>query len=257
MRTSNKEAKEFFKIANTKFIDNTFIIEDHSLHYIQTGDNDNPTLLFVHGSPGSWDAYRDYLIDSLLLTKYRIISIDRPGFGYSDFGEAQNLKVQSRIINLFVKTIDNQKPVVLIGHSFGGPVVVKMASDSPNYYQQTIILAGALDPDAEKPEKWRWLIMNKPLRYFIPGAMRTANDELWWLKRDLSDLRSGLKKVTGNITIIHGTEDNLVPYSNVPFMEKEFYNAKSVNVITIKNGNHFIPWEHFELVRNTLYDLKF
>ena len=33
--------------------------------------------------------------DSLLLQKFRMVSVDRPGFGYSDYGQPQHLDVQS------------------------------------------------------------------------------------------------------------------------------------------------------------------
>ena len=52
--------------------------------------------------------------------------------------------------------------------------------------------------------------------------------------------------------IIHGTKDQLVPFSNVPFMEKELINAKSIDVIAIEGANHFIPWEHFDVIRDRL-----
>jgi pimeloyl-ACP methyl ester carboxylesterase len=254
---STSETKVFFDTAKTTYADQTFTFNGFKIHYIQTGNKQKPTLFFVHGSPGSWDAYKDYLKDSLLLKKYRLIAIDRPGFGYSDFGSAEDLQVQALHISRFLKTIDNQKPIVLIGHSMGGPVVVKMATLEPKRYRHLVILAGAIDPKAEKPEIWRYFIMKKPIRYLIPGALRPANDELWWLKSDLIDMKPTLKNIISDITIIHGTKDPLVPYSNMAFMQKEFINAKSIHTIPIENANHFIPWEHYDEIRNVLLDLKF
>ena len=51
------------------------------IHYVQTGNDSLPTLIFIHGTPGSWNAFEMYLRDSLLRAHYRMISIDRPGFG--------------------------------------------------------------------------------------------------------------------------------------------------------------------------------
>lgn len=257
MRMNSKKTKAFFDAANTVFIDKTVDFKTFEIHYLQTGNNLNPTLFFVHGSPGSWDAYKDYLKDTLLQKKYRMIAIDRPGFGYSNFGKAEDLKIQAERISTFIKSIDNQKPIVLIGHSMGGPVIVKMATIEPKWYSHLVILAGAIDPNAENPEVWRSFIMKKPIRYLIPGAMRPANDELWWLKQDLVDMEPNLKKITSKIIVIHGTKDPLVPYSNMAFIQKEFVNAKSMDTISIKNANHFIPWEHYDLIRNELLKLKF
>lgn len=256
MRFSNKETVNFFGASKTEFQDKTIVFDGYKMHYVATGNAQNPTLFFIHGSPGSWNAFKEYLKDTLLLKKYRMIAIDRPGFGYSDFGNAQNLKVQSQRISEFIKKIDNKKPLILVGHSVGGPVVAQLAVDNPSWYKRLVILAGSLDPKAENPEKWRTVIKVSPLRYLIPGALRPSNDELWWLKQDLVDLEPELKKITCDVTIIHGTKDALVPYSNVAFMQKMFVNAKSLDTITIEKANHFIPWSHYEIVRNALLNIQ-
>ncbi len=256
MRMSPNKTKSFFEKAKTNFISEKFSISEHDIHYIQTGENDKPTLVFIHGSPGSWDAFKEYLKDSLLLKKYRMIAIDRPGFGYSNFGQAEDLQTQSKRINAFLKTKDNKQPVILIGHSMGGPVITEMTTLAPDKYKTLVIIAGSIDPDAEKPENWRKVIKTKPIRYLIPGAMRPANDELWLLKQDLKDLKPLLKNIKSEILIIHGTKDQLVPYSNVGFIQKEFVNAKSMDLISIKDANHFIPWTHFETIRDALLNIK-
>lgn len=256
MRMTPKEDKVFFDTAKLKYKDSSIAIDDSKIHYIETGKKENPTLFFVHGSPGSWDAYKDFLKDTLLLKKYRMIAIDRPGFGYSDFGNAKNLYEQAHLIEALVEKIKNGKNIYLIGHSYGGPVIVKMAVDKPNDFKEIVILAGAIDPDAETPEKWRAVFKSKPLRYIVPGALRPANDELWWLKTDLKNMKPTLNKITTNVLIIHGTKDPLVPYSNAAFIQKEFINAESMELISIKDANHFIPWEHFAEIRDKLLTLK-
>ena len=256
MRMTKKETKAFFATSKTEYIDALLPVEEYTIHYIETGNKNASTLFFVHGSPGSWDAYKEYLKDSLLLPKFRLIAIDRIGFGYSNFGEAVNLKTQAAILEKFVNLISNGKPIYLIGHSLGGPVIVQMAADQPNQYEELIILSGSVDPNAETTENWRNVIKTKPLRYFIPGALRPANDELWWLKKDLFLLRDNLINVTSKVTIIHGTKDSLVPFSNVAFMRREFVNAKSLDIIPIENANHFIPWDHYYFIRDVLYRLE-
>lgn len=256
MRTSPTKTKKYFAEVGISYKDLTAIIDEHPIHYIETGHPDKPTLFFVHGSPGSCNAFERYLTDTLLLQKYRMIAVDRPGYGYSKFGNPQDLLTQARWLNSLVKLKNNNKPILLAGHSMGGPLIVKMAVLKPNMYKQLLILSGSIDPDAENPEKWRAVIMRRPLRYLIPGAMKQSNDELWWLKTDLKEMKPELAKISSEVTIIHGTKDPLVPYSNVAFMEKEFVNARSITVIPIKDANHFIPWQHFEEIRNVLYNLQ-
>ena len=256
LRMTSKETKTFFAAAKTDYIDSSKEIDGFTIHYIETGNKNASTLFFVHGSPGSWDAYKDYLKDTLLLSKYRMIAIDRIGFGYSNFGHAENLKTQSFIIEKFTNLIANTKPIYLVGHSLGGPTVVQMAAEKPSAYATLVVLSGAVDPSAETPETWRAFIKVKPIRYLIPGALRPSNDELWWLKSDLYDLKPKLQNITSKVIIIHGTKDPLVPYSNMAFMKREFVNAKSVETISIKDANHFIPWEHYKEIRDVLYKLE-
>lgn len=257
MRMTPKKTTSYFSKTNTTFKDVTYkISEIHQIHYIETGDATKPTLLFLHGSPGSWDAYKKYLSDQDLQKKYRLIAIDRPGFGYSNFNEAANLNKQANLILPFIISKNNGQPITLIGHSMGGPVAVKLATKNPNLFKNIVILAGAIDPKAETPEEWRPILMAKPIRYLIPGAFRPSNDELWWLKEDLIDMKFQLYKIKSNVIIIHGTEDSLVPYSNVVFMEKAFKNAQKIETISIDKADHFIPWTHYEIIKKSLIGLE-
>ncbi len=255
MRYTKKETKHFFGEAKLSYKDTVFTTQGRDIHYIMTGRNDLPTLFFIHGSPGSWNAFKDYMKDSLLLQKYRLVAIDRPGFGYSNFGDAEGLLPQCNQIEALIKSLDNKQPTTLIGHSLGGPVVVKLAAMQPTWYKNLVVLSGSVDPEAETPEKWRAVIKAVPIRFLIPGALRTSNDELWFLKKDLYDLKPTLKNITADVLIIHGTKDPLVPYSNVPFMKFEFVNARSMKVIAMKDANHFIPWEHYDEIRDALLKL--
>ena len=255
MRMSVKQTKSFFNASKTSYVDSTVVINENKIHFIQTGNVNGPTLFFVHGSPGSWDAFKLYLTDSVLLKKFRMIAIDRPGFGFSNFGESKKLFEQAHLIEAFSTKIKNNQNCYLIGHSYGGPVIVKMAIDMPNDFAGIIVLAGAVDPEAENPEKWRYFFKAKPFRYIVPGALRPANDELWWLKEDLKIMKPTLNKIKTRVLIIHGTNDNLVPYSNVAFMKTQFINAKNIDIISIKEADHFIPWSHFEIIRDQLKKL--
>lgn len=256
MRNSSKETKLFFETAKVSYKDTVITINAIPIHYVETGNPTAPTLFFVHGSPGSWNAYQNYLKDSLLLKKFRMIAVDRPGFGDSNFRKAENLGTQSYLLEALIERIKNEAPIYLIGHSMGGPVIVKMATEKPKDYKGLIVLAGSVDPEAEEPENWRYIFKSKPGRYLVPGALQPSNDELWWLKDDLKKMKPSLHKVLSEVLIIHGTEDNLVPFSNVAFMKQQFVNAKSVSVVSIKGANHFIPWEHYDLIRNALLELK-
>nr|WP_299385368.1 alpha/beta hydrolase [Allomuricauda sp.] len=254
MRTSSKDTKLFFAEHGVDYLEHTVAVEGTEIHYIQTGQQNAPTLVFIHGSPGSWDAYKSYLTDSVLTKRFRLISVDRPGFGKSDFRRSMALEPQALLLNRLLSGLDNGKKFTLIGHSYGGPLVVQMALEQPELHSHLVVLAGALDPAAEKPEKWRKPLTWFPLKYLVPGALKPSNDELWMLKEDLKQLQprlSGLKLPT---LVIHGKEDKLVPYQNVGFMKHEFSNVDRLKVIPIENENHFIVWTQEHLIKKSILD---
>lgn len=254
-RTSDSKAVEEFAKAGIKLQTKTLIINNRKLHYVFTGADSLPTIVFVHGSPGSWDAFGQYLKDPDLLKKFRMVSIDRPGFGYSDFGDAINLEEQSLIITPLFQEIKNGKPIFLVGHSLGGPMIVQLAVDNPGMFSALVILAGSIDPSEENPEKWRKIFMNNPLQYLVPGAMRPSNEELWYLKKDLKYLAPHMKDIKCAVYIIHGTKDQFVPYGNLAYGLKSFTNASSIDTISIPGANHFIPWQHYDIIKGVLLKL--
>ncbi|UOY06681.1 alpha/beta hydrolase [Muricauda sp. SCSIO 64092] len=255
MRTSPRKTKLFFAEKNIAFVDSAVRIKNRTIRYIQTGSTDKQTLVFVHGSPGSWDAWKSYLSDTVLLKHFRMIAPDRPGFGFSNFRKSSNLDEQALLLNALVSQLKNGEVTTLVGHSYGGPLIVKMALQNPSLFHNLYILAGAVDPEAEKPEKWRKPLTWVPLKYLVPGALKPSNDEIWMLKKDLWNMKPGLAALYQNTVIIHGTKDKLVPYSNVDFMQKEFVNVSNLEVIRIEDENHFIVWNREGLIKEKLLDL--
>lgn len=252
--TDTEAVKEFAAHGIVLHIHN-MRVNHRLLHYVQTGNDSLPTIFFVHGSPGSWDAFAQYLRDTDLLKKYRMVSIDRPGFGYSNFGEALPMADQSAIISPLLQELQNHRPVYLVGHSLGGPMIVQLAADNPGLVSGLVILAGSLDINLEEPERWRTLLMNNPLQYLVPGAMRPSNKELWYLKKDLRLLRPRFTSITCPVWIIHGDKDQLVPYGNMHFAVKAFTHAAFLDTLTLAGANHFIPWTHYRQIKSVLMRL--
>jgi hypothetical protein len=86
----------------------------------------------------------------------------RPGFGYSDFGDAQNLKgTITKYRSLSKKSII--KPLILVDIPLADQLA-RLAVDNPSWSNGLVILAGSLDESGES-EKWRTVIKASPLRY--------------------------------------------------------------------------------------------
>ena len=255
-RKADDEMKLIFQRRGVQLKTATEKIEGRNIHYAQTGREDLPTLVFVHGTPGSWNAFSDYMIDKELLQAFRMISIDRPGFGYSDFGKAEHLDRQSQLISPLLEKLSNGKDMILIGHSLGGPMIIQLAADNPGKFTALVLISGSVDPSIEKPEKWRPLLFKTPLNLFVPGAFRPSNVELWYLKKDLVKLTEAYTKVSAPVYLIHGDKDTWVPPGNVEYAKRLLVNSKRVQEFMLSGGNHFIPWTKYAEIKSVLLSIN-
>lgn len=88
----DSKARRAFDKAEVPITFKDFVVEGGTIHYAEvgTGTTAKPTLFFIHGSPASWHCYDNYMQDTALVNKYRIVAVDRPGFGFSDFWHGNN-----------------------------------------------------------------------------------------------------------------------------------------------------------------------
>jgi len=226
------------------------------MHYAVCGSDSLPALVFIHGSPGSWTNYRAFMWDSSLLKKYRIASIDRPGFGYSDFGKAMRLQDQCEIIRPIIEKLSNGKALYLCGHSMGAPVCVQIAASNPGLISNLILVGAPLDVNLEEKETWRRIMSVKPLYYALPGAFGPSNTELLYLKTDLIGLQTEFDKVRAKVKFIHGDKDDWVPIENIAYGKKMMINAAAISCDTLFGAGHMIPWKNEEAFKNLLLQIK-
>lgn len=255
-RISESYARKIFTERDVALTSASIKINGRNIHYAKTGTDTLPSIVFIHGSPGSWSAFMRYLYDKDLLMKYRLVAVDRPGFGYSDFGNTLNLQKQSILISSLLQSLSNGKPIHLVGHSSGGPLIVKIAADHPELVSSLVILAGAVDPSLEKKEYWRPVITYTPLRWLVPSAMRYSNEELWYLKNDLKELAGDFTKVTCPVQIFHGDKDNLVPVTNIEYARKMLKHSTSLETTIFPGANHFIVWSKYSEIKDALLRLN-
>lgn len=235
----------------------SYEIEDRSIHYTRSGAEGQPLVLMVHGSPGSSAAMLDYLADSNLTNRALVVSVDRPGFGYSDFGKTErSLEKQSQQLRpLLEKFRVAGKKTILVGHSYGGPLIAQMAIDFPGLVDGLVIVAGSVDPVLE-PQQW-WA---KPLdwwifRWMVPGALRVSNQEIIPLRNDLAEMLPLWKNITCPVTIIQGTKDNLVPAANADFAKKMITNSRSLKIEMLEGDGHFIMWTKVQLIVGEIVEI--
>lgn len=252
---SQKDLDKSFAGLTLKPKQHQIVTNGNTINYAEIGNDTLPTAFFVHGSPGSWSAFVDFMKDTQLLRKVKIVSVDRPGFGDSDLGEGQkSLQIQATQLKPIVEKFKkNKKKMILIGHSLGGPLIVKMAMDYPELIDYLIIAAGSVAPELEPNEKWFRVPMNFfPIKILIPKAFIASNIELLHLKPELEKMLPYWKNIQQPVTIIQGNKDVLVDPKNADFCKKMLINSQKVEVVMEPEMNHFIPWSHPILIKNAI-----
>jgi len=252
LNANDDKAKKEFKEKGIVLKSNTILVDGKKLHYLQTGKDNATTLVFIHGSPGDWKAFRGFLSDSVLISKYRVISVDRPGFGGSDYGKAMPVMEQCRLINLMFKVINNGKKIIAIGHSLGGPVVAELAESKNQNLAGIVVLSGSVAAKYEEKENWRYLINTIFFRFLLPTDLSTSNNEILYFKKEVAQISDNIKEITVPICVIHGDKDPLVPVENAYFIQKE--NPTRTQLHIIKGANHFIPWTKESFIKNTIVE---
>jgi pimeloyl-ACP methyl ester carboxylesterase len=204
-----------------------------SIHYASLGADTLPMVMFVHGSPGSWDAFIGFFKDSLLLGKVRIISVDRPGFGKSNLGKPQrSLKTQAASLVPILETNRSATRPILVGHSLGGPLIARVAMDYPQLVGSLILVAPSVDPALEPKEWYRKVGDFLLVRPLLPAEIDVSNQEILPLRGELTRMLPGWKTLTLPITVIQGEKDQLVPAANADFVKRSAVNAP-VRVVMI------------------------
>ncbi|MBL7702340.1 MAG: alpha/beta hydrolase [Ferruginibacter sp.] len=255
-RWNDNKAYRVFRAKQVPLAIYDTVINHRHLHYAVCGNGDSlPTLVFIHGSPGSWMNYMKFMWDSSMRKKYRIVAIDRPGFGYSDFGKAMHLQEQGAIILPVLQKLKTKQPMILVGHSMGGPVLVKLAADDPGLFEKIVIVAGSIDVNQEKTETWRRIMATRPLYWCLPGAFGPSNTEILYLKKDLLPLQNDFKNITCKVLFVHGDKDIWVPIGNIAYGKKMMIHAASIASDTLFGAGHNIPWERPDEFKKILLGL--
>jgi len=231
----------------------SFPFNERTVHFAEAGDKSKPLVFFVHGSPGSWSAFAHFLKDSSLLYRFHLLSVDRPGFGYSNFGWAEpSIPKQAELLYQILRRYPGKK-AILIGHSLGGPVIAQMAMDYPASVGGLLLVAPSIDPSLEPDEWFRPLMRNFVIRTFTPTSMYVSNEEIIGLQQELEIMTEGWRKIKTPIYMLQGDSDVLVPMENA-FYPGKFLPDSLVHIQLLGGVDHFIPWSHpKEIVKGIYY----
>jgi pimeloyl-ACP methyl ester carboxylesterase len=231
----------------------TYQAVDRKMQYAWSGDQNKRPLLFVHGSPGSLEGWSEFMMNADLQKKFHLISVDRPGYGGSGEGLTET-SVEKQAADI-VKVLDSNKSglkAILVGHSFGGPVIARLAMDYPDRIAGLVFVSSSVDPSLEETKWYQypadWVIV----RWMLPNFLRVCNQEIMPLKGELEKMLPLWGRIRAVTAIVHGDEDDMVPYANVSFISKNIKSDLLINIDTLKGMNHFVPWRNPESIVNAI-----
>ena len=141
-----------------------------ALHWVEDGPEnaEGPTLVCIHGLGSNLRAFT-YALAPLLAKKHRVICVDRPGSGHSkrDGAHLAPLEEQGKMIFELLDKLGVEKPI-LIGHSLGGALSLRMAHDRPDRVSGLVLLAAATRPVEHVPDVFKGLLVRSgALRNFL------------------------------------------------------------------------------------------
>lgn len=233
-------------------------INNYNINFIDEGKGDAVVLL--HGWGANLHCF-DGLI-KLLSTKYRVLALDFPGFGESDdLKKSFCVDDYVDIVISFIKeVIGEKKDVILVGHSYGGRVILKLNSreNLPFTIKKNVLIDAAglkdkkdiktkikiyafkflkkfyniLPISKEKKLEYETRLRRKFGSSDYSSAPKVLQDTLVKsVNEDLSPYVMNMKETL----LIWGDKDTATPLWMAKKMEKEIKNAGLV----VLNGGHF------------------
>ncbi|MDX2172402.1 MAG: alpha/beta hydrolase [Bacteroidota bacterium] len=251
---TDKELKEHYKNKSLSPIYKTQSFIDRKIHYAVVSKNDTlPLLILIHGAPGAWYGYMNLMDDSLLQTKFKLISVDRLGYGKSDYGKAEvSIQVQALAIKKIIDAENiNNKKVVLLGRSYGAPIAAWLAINYPLQIKELVMVSPVIDPEKEKffwfSDIGRW----KAVQVFLPKMLNVAAKEKFAHAKEMTKMIPKWKKLYVSTTVITGESDWIADTANFTFAKKYLINCPT-NFIKLKNTGHLVTYQQPELVKQVL-----
>lgn len=211
---------------------------------------DPTTVLGIHGTPGSWTAWKALMDTPVVQEHYRFIAVDRPGWGLSQSRDDEvfpQLDDQSRLIETLLQQVSPEQPVILVAHSWGGPVALKLAADFPERIKGLVLIASPADPGVSQPRWYHKLAKAGVVQWMIGDSMSRSNIEMLTLDAELTRLAPQLSNINQPVAVMQGGKDWLVETENANYLAQKLTNAQ-VQVLIDPKASHFIPFKYPERV---------
>jgi pimeloyl-ACP methyl ester carboxylesterase len=224
------------------------------LHYAVISRCDTlPLLVMVHGAPGAWYGYMNLTDDSLLQQNFRIVAVDRIGYGKSDYGKEElSVEVQARAIQSVIKKENlTGKKVYLLGRSYGAPIAAWLAIHDPESYEKLVMVSPVIDPDREKFYWFSELGRTAFVQWMLPEMLNVATREKFGHQNEMRRMLPEWSKLNTPTYVLVGEEDNVADTANFSFARRHLVNCPAV-FMKLRNTGHQITRQQPELIKDLL-----
>lgn len=110
------------------------------VHVLKQGEA-GPVVLMIHGASANAREF-SWSLAPRLSESHRVLMMDRPGHGHSErLSGAEKLEVQAAQAAGVLRSLAPNEKAVIVGHSFGGAVSLRLALDHPDVVDSLVLLA--------------------------------------------------------------------------------------------------------------------
>jgi len=235
---------------------------NNSLNLAQSGNiNSTSAILFVHGSPGDWHAFSDYLQDDDLAQDNLVLSYDRPGWGQSTLGYdlLGQFEYQARAALTIMQHYPD-KHWTIVGHSLGAsiaPTIMLNAIRAGYSVNAIVLLAGSLEPKLGKPRWFNRFAKFSLVNMLLGDDLRNSNIEILRLHNELMRQDERLKEtsVTTRLILVQGARDKLVSPKNAAYVRTAWANTfGQLTIEVIEDEGHFLPWRQAPRIKKHILE---
>ena len=222
---------------------------------VDTGFEDGKAkqlIVFVHGTPGSFTTFMHYMNDSLMQEHFHMISVTRPGWVERNAEKVSSLDEQAAALEPLLRMDRSGKGTILMGHSYGGPVIAKTAMEYSELVSGLVFVATTGDPELSGPRWYNRLAVVIP-RFILGSGLKGANAEIMPLRPQLESILSGWEELEMPVLIVQGDRDRLVNPRNAEFMQRMLVNAE-VTYMWREGQGHFVLWEEAGLIVDSIIE---
>ncbi|MFZ2414441.1 MAG: alpha/beta hydrolase [Minisyncoccia bacterium] len=227
------------------------VIDNLLLSYYSLNGQSQKSVLFLHGWRSESSLWGKAMT-ALVQNGYATYALDLPGFGGSQYPEeSYGVSEYAEIVKKFILKFNLSK-VVLVGHSFGGRISIKLAAQEPELISKIVLVdsAGFIDTSFKKKLKGTIAKILRPL-FKIPGlkslkpkiySLMGAGDYLAtpkltgsYIKIVKEDLTPDMERISQPTLIFWGDKDATTPIDYAKRMNALINNSQ----LEIVSGGHF------------------